>query len=137
MVSGGLRLLLDAEEDFQVVAEAGDVETALHRVEAHRPRIVVLDLNMPGSPTLPALPRFLAAAPGMSVVVNDDGFFRTSVQATSTRRGRTSTSRRRTCSTHAPTCRVRWRRCLNAPWPSRQMTGRPRPVSWRATRRRQ
>jgi DNA-binding NarL/FixJ family response regulator len=69
MVRGGLRLLLDAEEDFRVVAEAGDVETALRRVEAHQPRIVVLDLNMPGSPTLPALPRFLAAAPGAAVVV--------------------------------------------------------------------
>jgi len=69
MVRGGLRLLLDAEPDFRVVAEAGDVETALRRVEAHQPRIVLLDLNMPGSPTLPALPRFMAAAPGAAVVV--------------------------------------------------------------------
>jgi hypothetical protein len=29
---------------------------------------VVLDLNMPGSPTLPALRAFLAAAPGAAVV---------------------------------------------------------------------
>jgi CheY-like chemotaxis protein len=69
MVRGGLRRLLDAESDFRVVAEAGDVEAALRQVAAHRPRIVVLDLNMPGTPTLPALPRFLEAAPGTAIVV--------------------------------------------------------------------
>jgi DNA-binding NarL/FixJ family response regulator len=69
MVRGGLRRLLHAEGDLQVVAEAGDVDTALRHVEEHRPRIVVLDLNMPGAPTLPALPRFLAAAPGIAIVV--------------------------------------------------------------------
>jgi DNA-binding NarL/FixJ family response regulator len=85
MVRGGLRLLLDAEEDFRVVAEAGDVEGALRRVEQHQPQIVVLDLNMPGTPTLPALPRFLAAAPGMAVVVmtmeDDLGFAREALAA--------------------------------------------------------
>jgi two-component system, NarL family, response regulator NreC len=69
MVRGGLRLLLEAEEDLHFVAEAGDIETALHHVGAHRPHVVVLDLNMPGSPTLPALPRFLTAAPDAAVVV--------------------------------------------------------------------
>ena len=67
MVRGGLRRLLDGEHDFVVVAEAGDIESALRRVEEHRPRIAVLDLNMPGLPTLPALPRFLAA--GVRIVV--------------------------------------------------------------------
>jgi CheY-like chemotaxis protein len=51
------------------VAEAGDVETALRHVESRRPRITVLDLNMPGTATLPALPRFIAAAPGTAIVV--------------------------------------------------------------------
>ena len=69
MVRGGLRRLLDAEPELHVVAEAGDVETALRHVGAHQPRIVVLYLNMPGTATLPALPRFLAAAPGTAIVV--------------------------------------------------------------------
>jgi DNA-binding NarL/FixJ family response regulator len=69
MVRGGLRRLLDGEKGLQVVAEAGDVETALRHVEARQPRIVVLDLNMPGTATLPALPRFIAAAPGTAIVV--------------------------------------------------------------------
>ena len=65
----GLRLLLDAEPDFRVVAEAGDVESALRRRAMHRPKVVVLDLNMPGTPTLPAIPRFLEAVAGAAVVV--------------------------------------------------------------------
>jgi len=69
MVRRGLRMVLDTEEGLTVVAEAGDVESALRATRERRPRVVVLDLNMPGEPTLPAIPRFLEAAPGVSVVV--------------------------------------------------------------------
>jgi DNA-binding NarL/FixJ family response regulator/tRNA A-37 threonylcarbamoyl transferase component Bud32 len=69
MVRSGLRVLLDAEPDLSVVAEAGDVAAALRCTEAHRPAVVVLDLNMPGEPSLPAIPRFLEAAPGTAVVM--------------------------------------------------------------------
>ena len=69
MVRRGLRMLLDAEPGLTVVAEAGDVDSALRATRERRPRVVVLDLNMPGDPTLPAIPRFLEAAPGAAVVV--------------------------------------------------------------------
>jgi DNA-binding NarL/FixJ family response regulator len=69
MVRSGLRLLLESEGEFSVVAEAGDVDAALRVVEEHRPRVVLLDLNMPGRPSLPAIPELLAAAPGAAVVV--------------------------------------------------------------------
>jgi DNA-binding NarL/FixJ family response regulator len=69
MVRSGLRLLLESEGEFSVVAEAGDVETALRRVEAHRPGVILLDVNMPGRPSLPAIPELLAASPGAAVVV--------------------------------------------------------------------
>jgi DNA-binding NarL/FixJ family response regulator/tRNA A-37 threonylcarbamoyl transferase component Bud32 len=69
MVRSGLRVLRDAEPDLSVVAEAGDVSTALECTRAHRPAVVVLDLNMPGEPTLPAIPRFLEAAPGTAIVM--------------------------------------------------------------------
>jgi DNA-binding NarL/FixJ family response regulator len=69
MVRSGLRVLLEAEPDLNVVAEAGDVSTALECTRAHRPAVVVLDLNMPGEPTLPAIPRFLEAAPGTAIVM--------------------------------------------------------------------
>ena len=69
MVRRGLRMVLDTEDGLTVVAEAGDVESALRATREHRPRVVVLDLNMPGDPTLPAIPRFLEASPGVAVVV--------------------------------------------------------------------
>jgi DNA-binding NarL/FixJ family response regulator/tRNA A-37 threonylcarbamoyl transferase component Bud32 len=69
MVRSGLRVLLEAEPDLEVVAEAGDVTTALECTRAHRPAVVVLDLNMPGEPSLPAIPRFLEAAPGTAIVM--------------------------------------------------------------------
>ncbi len=69
MVRRGLRMVLDTEDGLVVVAEAGDVESALRATGEHRPRVVVLDLNMPGEPTLPAIPRFLDAAPGVGVIV--------------------------------------------------------------------
>jgi two-component system response regulator NreC len=69
VVRRGLRLLLDAEPDLTVVAEAGDVPEALRKVAAHRPGVLVLDLNMPGEPSLPAIPRFLERAPDTAIVV--------------------------------------------------------------------
>jgi DNA-binding NarL/FixJ family response regulator len=69
MVRSGLRLLLESEGEFSVVAEAGDVDAALRCAEEHRPGVILLDLNMPGRPSLPAIPELLAAAPGTAVVV--------------------------------------------------------------------
>jgi len=54
---------------LRVVAEAADVETALHRTRELQPAVVVLDLNMPGTPTISAIERFLALAPRSAVVV--------------------------------------------------------------------
>ena len=69
MVRRGLRMVLDSEPGLTVVAEAGDVDSALRATRERRPRVVVLDLNMPGEPTLPAIPRFLEVAPGVAIVV--------------------------------------------------------------------
>jgi DNA-binding NarL/FixJ family response regulator len=69
MVRSGLRLLLESEGDYSVVAEAGDVDAGLRAVEAHQPHVILLDLNMPGRPSLPAIPELLAAVPGAAVVV--------------------------------------------------------------------
>jgi two-component system, NarL family, response regulator NreC len=55
VVRSGLRLLLDAEPDLEVVAEAGTVPDALQLVRAHRPAVAVLDLNMPGGSSLEAI----------------------------------------------------------------------------------
>lgn len=69
VVRVGLRMLLDAEQDFQVVAEAGDVPTAERRVAAYHPKVLVLDVNMPGGSSIPAIPRLRESAPATSIVV--------------------------------------------------------------------
>jgi two-component system response regulator NreC len=85
IVRSGLRMLLDAEEDMEVVAEAGDIPSALRYVRAHRPRVLILDLNMPGEPSLPAIAHLLEASPDTRIVVltmqNDPAFAREALRA--------------------------------------------------------
>ncbi|HWF24121.1 MAG TPA: response regulator transcription factor [Solirubrobacteraceae bacterium] len=69
VVRSGLRMLLDAESDIEVVAEAGDVETTERAVLGYGPDVLVLDLNMPGQQSLPAIPRIREAAPNTAIVV--------------------------------------------------------------------
>ena len=70
VVRKGLRLLLDGEDGFEVVAEAGTAEDAMRYVRAHRPAVLVLDLNMPGELTsLDAIPDVESAGDGTRVVV--------------------------------------------------------------------
>jgi two-component system, NarL family, response regulator NreC len=69
IVRAGLRLLLDAEEGFRVVSEAGDVAVTERRVAAHRPDVLVLDVNMPDGSSIPAIPRLRQSSPATRVVV--------------------------------------------------------------------
>ena len=69
VVRSALRLLLDAEQDLEVVAEAGDVEGALSSVGAHRPDVLILDRNMPDGPTTPAVPALRETSPETAIVV--------------------------------------------------------------------
>jgi len=47
MVRHGLRLVLDAEPDLEVVAEAGDGAEAVELVLEHDPHLLILDVSMP------------------------------------------------------------------------------------------
>jgi two-component system response regulator NreC len=85
IVRAGLRLLLEAQDGFRVVAEAGDVATTERRVTAYHPRVLILDLNMPDGSSLPSIPRIRASAPDTQVVVltmqNDPAFAREAIRA--------------------------------------------------------
>ncbi|HEY4826352.1 MAG TPA: response regulator transcription factor [Solirubrobacteraceae bacterium] len=85
VVRAGLRMLLQAEEGFEVVAEAGDVATTERRVAAYHPRVLILDLNMPGESSLPAIPRLRETAPDTQIVVltmqNDPAFAREALRS--------------------------------------------------------
>lgn len=48
VVRQGLRALLEAEENIEVVAEASSGFEALNMAKIHNPRVVVMDVRMPG-----------------------------------------------------------------------------------------
>jgi DNA-binding NarL/FixJ family response regulator len=67
-VRQGLRLLIDAQPDLVVVAEAGDGRTALQQVQEFDPDVVVMDISMPGTSGLTAA-RVLKEAPSHTAIV--------------------------------------------------------------------
>jgi two-component system, NarL family, response regulator NreC len=71
-----------------VVSEAGDVAVTERRVAAHRPRILVLDVNMPDGSSLPAIPRLRAVSPQTRIVMltmdNDPELAREALRAGAT-----------------------------------------------------
>jgi two-component system response regulator NreC len=69
VVRAGLRMVLEAADGLEVVAEAGDVDETLRKVRGHRPDVLVLDLNMPGGSSLSAIPTLRAEAPKTGIVV--------------------------------------------------------------------
>jgi len=75
VVRAGLKLLLDAEEGLEVVAEAGAVEETRRRVSAYKPDVLVLDLNMPGEPSLPAIPELAERTAIVVLTMQDDPAF--------------------------------------------------------------
>ena len=69
VVRTGLRLLIDAQDDLEVVAEAGDADAGVRAVRLEKPDVVVLDVTMPGRSGIEALPDVLSAAPDARVLV--------------------------------------------------------------------
>jgi len=76
----GLMEVLDRDASFQVVGQAGDGEGALELVRRHRPRIALLDLEMPKASGLAVAESIRREALGAEVVIltmyRDAGMFR-------------------------------------------------------------
>jgi len=84
IVRDGIRMIIEAEEDMEVVAETGDADTARRRVSGLKPAVLVLDLNMPGGSGLDAITTLSASTPESAVVVltmqDDPAFARRALQ---------------------------------------------------------
>jgi two-component system response regulator NreC len=85
VVRAGLCMVLEAETDLNVLAEAGDVGEAARKVSAFHPDVLILDLNMPGGSSLAAIPGIREANPQTQIVVltmqDEPGFARDALRA--------------------------------------------------------
>lgn len=84
VVRRALRLLLEEEPGFEVVAEAEDADAAVRYVRGHKPTVLILDLNMPGRASLDAIPDIRESSPDTQIVVltmqKEPGFARQALQ---------------------------------------------------------
>jgi len=64
-----LRMVLETEPDIEVVAEASDLAGALVQVMFAGPRVLVLDLRMPGGSSIELIEHMRAEHPETEIVV--------------------------------------------------------------------
>jgi DNA-binding NarL/FixJ family response regulator len=80
MIRTGLRMVLEAESDIEVVGEAGDGAQAVTAAATLRPDVVLMDVRMPRLDGLAATQQILAADSAVKVVVlttfNEDSYVR-------------------------------------------------------------
>lgn len=69
IVRDGLRMIIEGGEGLTVVAEAATAEEAARKTLGHKPDVLILDLNMPGTSSLEMLGKIRAASPGTAVIV--------------------------------------------------------------------
>jgi DNA-binding NarL/FixJ family response regulator len=69
MVRAGVKAILAAAPDIDVVAEAGDGRQALEAGRAHRPDVALLDIRMPVLDGLDTAAEFRRVAPEVAVVM--------------------------------------------------------------------
>jgi NarL family two-component system response regulator YdfI len=85
IIRQGLRLILETENDFEIVAEASDGAEALKMCAEHIPDVVLMDLRMPGMDGLTAIEKLRERQPQIAVVIlttfNEDELMLRGLQA--------------------------------------------------------
>jgi two-component system response regulator NreC len=78
IIRSGLKLLLEQQPDFKVIAEANDGREAVQSVAANHPDVAVLDIGMPHLNGIEATRQIAAAEPAVQVVIlsmhSDEGY---------------------------------------------------------------
>ncbi|MEU3037193.1 response regulator transcription factor [Streptomyces griseoaurantiacus] len=80
LVRRGVRLILEGETDFEVVAEAGDGAEAVQAARTHRPDLAILDVAMPRMTGLQAARELSQLQPDLRILMlsmydNEQYFF--------------------------------------------------------------
>ena len=69
VLRAGLRMLIGAQRDMEVVAEAGDGDEALRKTLETRPDVALIDITMPGGGGIKAIGRIRQESPTTRVLV--------------------------------------------------------------------
>ena len=69
LVRMGFRMILEAEDDLEVVGEAGDGHDALRLAEQLRPDVVLMDVRMPGLDGIATTRQLLEISPRSRVII--------------------------------------------------------------------
>ena len=72
LVRAGLRMILDAQGDLEVIGEAGDGREALQQCRELEPDLVLMDIRMPGMDGLEATRRLGDSGPKVIVLTTFD-----------------------------------------------------------------
>ena len=74
----GLKLLLESQPEFTVVAEAADGRQAVEQADATSPDVAVLDIAMPNLNGIEAAQRIISQRPNISIIIlsmhSDEGY---------------------------------------------------------------
>lgn len=84
-VREGIKLLVNAQPDMEVVAEAGDGEAAIAAVESFGPDLVLMDISMPTLNGLKATQRLRRSSADLKILMltrhTDDGYLQQLIEA--------------------------------------------------------
>ena len=69
IIRGLLTRALEADPEIKVVETVGNGELAIAAATRHKPDVIVLDIEMPVMDGITALPKIIAAAPGVKVIM--------------------------------------------------------------------
>ena len=84
-VREGLKLIIGAQSDMEVIGEVGDGQAAVEQAQQLRPDVVVMDVSMPGMNGLKATQKLSERCPEIKIVAltrhKDDGYLQQLLRA--------------------------------------------------------